>query len=203
MSHSPTPPLPSGAPRSLVSRFLAEARDAVATTDPRRAIWHAGSWLLPDFAFPGVRAQLLRSLGCDIRRGVAVLGNVHIVGPRHAPERLRIGPGSILGPGVTFCLDAAITVGSAVSIGPRVLLYTATHSIGPSSRRMHPGVVAQPIVIEDGVWVGLAAVILPGVRLGKGCVVAAGAVVTQNVPPNVLVSGNPARVLEPLPSGGR
>jgi acetyltransferase-like isoleucine patch superfamily enzyme len=202
MSHSSTLPLPNGARRSL-SRVLGEVRYAVGSTDPRRAIWRAGSWLLPEFTCSGVRAALLRSLGYDIRRGVAVLGNVHIVGSHHAPERLRIGPGSIVGPDVTFCLDAAITVGSAVSIGPRVLLYTATHSLGPGSRRMHLGVAAQPIVIEDGVWVSLAAVILPGVRLGKGCVVAAGAVVTQDVPANVLVAGNPARIVESLPSGDR
>ncbi|HGE70735.1 TPA: acyltransferase [Candidatus Poribacteria bacterium] len=55
-----------------------------------------------------------------------------------------------------------------------------------------------PVVVEDNAWVTAGAIILPGVRIGKGSVVAAGAVVTRDVPPNTVVAGNPARVIKLL-----
>ena len=61
----------------------------------------------------------------------------------------------------------------------------------------------KPIVVEDGVWVGMHSLILPGVTLGRGCVVSAGSVVAQDVPPNTLVAGNPATVQQNLPFGNR
>jgi acetyltransferase-like isoleucine patch superfamily enzyme len=64
---------------------------------------------------------------------------------------------------------------------------------------MDPSVVARPVVVEDGAWIGMAALILPGVRIGAGAVVSAGAVVTSDVPPDTLVAGNPAAVVRSLP----
>lgn len=139
-------------------------------------------------------------VGCDVRAGTAVGGFVHIIGPRGCASRLRVGPGCILGPDVTFCLDAAVTLGSNVSIGPRAVLYTATHALGGESRRMRFDVMARPIVVEDGAWIGLGAMILAGVRIGRGAVVAAGAVVGEDVPDNALVRGNPAVLAELLPA---
>jgi maltose O-acetyltransferase len=100
---------------------------------------------------------------------------------------------------VTFCLDAPVTLGKNVSLGPRAVLYTATHALGSASRRMEFTVLARPIVVEDGAWVGLGATILGGVRIGKGAVVSAGAVVNQDVADNTLVAGNPATVVGELP----
>ena len=64
-------------------------------------------------------------------------------------------------------------------------------------------VLPRPIVIEDGAWIGMQSLILPGVTLGRGSVISAGAVVTENVPPNSLVAGNPATLRETLPFGDR
>jgi acetyltransferase-like isoleucine patch superfamily enzyme len=177
-----------------------EIRQGVAIFDVRRAAAAVVSRMLPELTFPGTRAQLLKLAGADVRNGVAVLGCVHIVGLHAAARNLRIGPGTLIGPRVTLCLDERIIIGRNVSIGPHVKLYTATHALGPETRRMSPTVTAQPIFVEDGVWIGLAALILPGVTLGRGCVVSAGAVVTKDVPPNTLVAGNPAIVLEQLPT---
>jgi len=58
--------------------------------------------------------------------------------------------------------------------------------------------VAKPIVIEDNVWLGGGAILLPGVRIGRNAVVGAGAVVPRNVPPNTVVVGNPARVIREI-----
>jgi acetyltransferase-like isoleucine patch superfamily enzyme len=126
-----------------------------------------------------------------------------IVGPRGAASKLRIGPECMIGPEVTMGLDACITIGRGVSISPGATLYTGSHNLGAGSQRMSPIVSARPIVVEDGAWIGMRALILPGVRIGRGSVVAAGAVVTQDVPPNTLVSGNPATVVRKLPLGDR
>jgi maltose O-acetyltransferase len=66
-----------------------------------------------------------------------------------------------------------------------------------------PYTTSKPIVIEDGVWVGMNSLILPGVTLGHGAVISAGSVVTSNVPPDTLVAGNPAAVKDSLPFGNR
>jgi acetyltransferase-like isoleucine patch superfamily enzyme len=81
-------------------------------------------------------------------------------------------------------------------VGPRVNLVTAGHPLDPSERRR--GVVHQPITLKKNVWIGTAATILAGVTVGENSVVAAGAVVTKDVPPNCLVAGVPARVVKNL-----
>ncbi len=191
-----------GPPPPVSTRFAqlaSDTRQTLSKTDARRLAWTAVR-LLPDFTFPRARARLLALVGCDIRRGVGVLGHVNLSGPNGSARNLRIGKGSIIAPDVSFCLDAPITVGNNVSIGPRVMLYTATHLIGGSSRRMQLNTEALPIIIDDGAWIGLGAIILAGVRVGQGAIVAAGAVVTKHVPANALVAGNPAEVVEELPS---
>ena len=82
-------------------------------------------------------------------------------------------------------------------------IYTGTHHLGPGSNRRLPALLAKPVVVERGCWVGLGAMILPGVNLGHGSVVAAGAVVTEEVPPDSYVEGNPAKVVRQLPWGNR
>ena len=65
---------------------------------------------------------------------------------------------------------------------------------GDRSRR--PPLVSHPVVIADDVWIGIGAIVLKGVRIGKGARIAAGAVVTTDVPPGAPVAGNPARIVE-------
>ncbi|HLK39607.1 MAG TPA: acyltransferase [Polyangiaceae bacterium] len=183
---------------SVVARFVDEARDALGRVDARRIAWDMTRWL-PEFTLSRTRAHLLRLTGCDVRQGVGVLGPVRLSGPHGSARNLRIGSGCVIAPDVTFSLDSTITLGENVSIGPRAMLYTATHLIGPSSRRMQFNTDARPIVVEDGAWVGLGAILLAGVRIGRGAIVGAGAVVSKDVPENVLVAGNPAQILETLP----
>jgi maltose O-acetyltransferase len=175
-----------------------EVRSLATEFEPRLLPWMATRFL-PWFTFSRVRARMLAAVGCHVPPGTSVFGYVHIVGGRGCTARLSVGPGCIIGPDVTLGLDAPITLGARVSLGPRAVLYTATHALGSSSRRMHFSVLARPIVVEDGAWVGMCALIMPGVRIGRGAVVASGAVVNEDVPPNVLVGGNPARLIEELP----
>lgn len=98
------------------------------------------------------------------------------------------------------CLDArgSLTIGEDVSVSPGVMILSAYH------RHDLPGfpVETKPVVIEDHAWVGSRATVLPGVTLGRGCVVAAGAVVTRDVPALTIVAGTPARPVGMRPEDG-
>lgn len=190
--------------RPLARKLEREFRNLRAAAHPRLALVNAACRLLPDFWSGVVRARLYRRIGFDVDRHAAVLGNLDL--PSGLPGfygKLHIGAGVVVGTHVTFNLDAAVQLGRNVSIGPFVKIYTGTHQIGPGSNRRRPEVLARPVVIEDGSWVGLGAIVLPGVTIGHGSIVAAGAVVSQDVPPNSYVEGNPAKVVRQLPFGDR
>ncbi len=89
------------------------------------------------------------------------------------------------------CLDVrgSLEIGEDVSISPEVTILTAGHAVDDPLFRVE----TRPVVIEDHVWVGFRAIVMPGVRLGRGCVVAAGSVVTRDVEPCAIVAGVPAR----------
>lgn len=86
---------------------------------------------------------------------------------------------------------------AGVALGPGVLVTSASHVMSSPRRRQGP-VEPRPVRIGRGAWVGARAVILPGVTVGAGCVVAAGAVVTKDTEPDTLYGGVPARPLRQL-----
>jgi maltose O-acetyltransferase len=90
-----------------------------------------------------------------------------------------------------------VRIGHHVQIGPVVQIYTAAHPLQAEARNQG-WEVAKPIVIEDNVWIGGGAILLPGVRIGRNAVVGAGAVVSRSVPMNTVVAGNPARVIREI-----
>ena len=100
-------------------------------------------------------------------------------------------------------LDVApITIGSHVLLGPRVCLYTAGHPTTPEVR--NTGLeFGLPITIGDSVWIGGNTVVCPGVTIGSGSLIAAGSVVTRDIPSRVIAAGNPCRVLRPLTDADR
>jgi acetyltransferase-like isoleucine patch superfamily enzyme len=81
-------------------------------------------------------------------------------------------------------------------IGPNVSIITSGHPLEPSQRRTTT--IGKPIVIEKNVWIAAGAIIIGGVTVGENSVVAAGSVVTKDIPPNTLVGGNPAKVIRPI-----
>ena len=90
-----------------------------------------------------------------------------------------------------------VRIGQHVMIGPGVQIYTAAHHLQAEARN-RGWEVANSIVIEDNVWIGGGAIILPGVRIELNAVVGAGAVVSRSVPANTVVAGNPARVIREI-----
>lgn len=90
-----------------------------------------------------------------------------------------------------------VTIGDNCMIGPRVSIYTATHHLDAETR-ITGLEYGKPVTIGNNVWIGGNAVIAPGVTIGNNAVIAAGAVVVRNVPDNVVVGGNPAKVIKQL-----
>lgn len=90
-----------------------------------------------------------------------------------------------------------VRIGNHVMVGPFVQIYTAAHPLQAESR-VQGWEVARSIVIEDNVWLGGGAILLPGVRIGRNAVVGAGAVVSHSVPPDTVVAGSPARVIREI-----
>lgn len=106
-------------------------------------------------------------------------------------ERSFIGPNAVLGAG------GGITIGNGVLFGPDVVISSENHNFAdPNIPIWQQGVSRKGVVIEDGCWIASKAIILDGVRIGHDSVVAAGAVVTENVPPFSVVGGVPARLLK-------
>lgn len=107
----------------------------------------------------------------------------------------QIGTNCFIQQGCTFFDRGGITIGDGVMIGPKVNLITLNHDLTPGNRA---ATICRPIVLEDDVWIGVNATVLSGVTVGKSAVIAAGSVVTKNVPAYAVVGGNPARVLRML-----
>jgi acetyltransferase-like isoleucine patch superfamily enzyme len=113
---------------------------------------------------------------------------------------IRVGRNVFINQNCTFYDLGGLDIADDVMIGPNVSLITSSHPIEPSQRRS--GVIAKPIVIERNVWIAAGATIIGGVTVGENSVIAAGSVVTQDVPPNTLAGGNPARVIRSIADAG-
>jgi len=125
-----------------------------------------------------------RLLGVRIGRGSVMHWRTRF----YAPQGVRVGDHSIIGNDVFLDGRFGLTIGDNVNVGGETAIFTAEHDPNDPGFAM----VGAPVVIEDYVYVGSRSTILPGVRLGRGAVVAAGAVVTRDVPEYTIVGGVPA-----------
>ncbi|HEX6430687.1 MAG TPA: DapH/DapD/GlmU-related protein [Niastella sp.] len=105
----------------------------------------------------------------------------------------QIGKHVFINHACSFLDMGGITIEDDVLLGPKVNLITENHPLDPSNRR---ALICKPIVIKRNAWIGAAATILPGVTIGENAVVAAGAVVTTDVPANTVVGGVPAKIIK-------
>ncbi len=98
---------------------------------------------------------------------------------------------------VTILDIAPVHIGNDCMIGPGTCIITVNHPLSPKGRRNHLG-IAKPITIGNDVWIGANCTILPGVTIGNNVVIAAGAVVTKDVPDNCVVGGVPAKIMKEI-----
>ena len=170
------------------------AGEAYNCLDPRLVALRerAGAWLRRYNASPSAaerQALLQQGLGSSGRQSLIEAPFFCSYG-RH----IHLGEHVFLNAMCVILDNNEVHIGDHVMVGPAVQMYTAAHSL-QAEARIQGWEVARPIVIEEKVWIGGGAIILPGVRIGRRAVVGAGAVVTRDVPPDAIVAGNPARVV--------
>lgn len=111
---------------------------------------------------------------------------------------LELGAGTFVNAGVSLCAAELVRIGRRCQIGPRVMIVDNDfHIAGDPLRRSRP----RPVVLDDLVWVGAGAMVLKGVHVGRGATIAAGSVVTKDVPAGAVVAGVPARVIRTAEDG--
>jgi acetyltransferase-like isoleucine patch superfamily enzyme len=150
--------------------------------------------------------------GCVFEEGVRIfhpdrvwigasvyVGHDAILKGYHAGD-LRIGDGTWIGQQCFFHAGGDLVIGANVGIGPGVKIITSSHrEAGRAVPILHAPVTFAPVRVEDDADLGVGAIILPGVTIGRGAQVGAGAVVTRDVAPYSVVAGNPARELRVRP----
>lgn len=134
-----------------------------------------------------VRRFFYRIAGIKIGKN----STIHMGARFYNPENIEVGDGTIIGEGVTLDGRNKLFIGSHVDIATGVMIYNAQHDIESPSFLA----VSEPVSIEDYVFIGPRSIILPGVKIGKGAVVGAGAVVTKDVEDNQIVGGVPAKTI--------
>ncbi|OLY84961.1 Maltose O-acetyltransferase [Smittium mucronatum] len=134
-----------------------------------------------------LNGELYSSTDSDLLRGKSRAS--------HLGVNFHVGKNFYMNAGCVILDCARVDIGDNVMFGPNVQIYTVTHPIKSEARKKGKQ-MAYPIKICDNVWIGGGSIVLPGITIGKNSVVAAGAVVTKDVPENVVVGGNPANIIE-------
>ncbi|MGB9650378.1 MAG: acyltransferase [Candidatus Cybelea sp.] len=137
--------------------------------------------------FPNLRMALYRFAGMKVDRTSNVMMYAFVLQARD----ISIGPNCIIGPFTTLDGRATLTIGRNVNVAGEVITIGGYHSVDSQTAEGHLG----KIVIEDNAWIAMRATILPGVTVGEGAYVAAGALVNRDVEPYALVGGVPAKKL--------
>jgi maltose O-acetyltransferase len=181
-----------------VARLL---EDELGALEPRRSIAGLLSNVLPQLSGNYARTRIWRAAGLQLGPRTLILGPLHVTGQGRWQELFSVGADTLITGPLRVDVAAPVRIGSRVRIGHDVSLLTVDHEIAEAEQRCGRSLVAG-INIGDGAWLGSRCVVLPGISVGAGAVVAAGAVVTHDVPPNTLVGGVPARFLRDLTQPG-
>ncbi len=138
-----------------------------------------------------VRAFLSDIIGKSIDESTTIFPPFYV----NFGKFITLGKNIFINHACSFLDMGGITIEDDVQIGPRVNLVTENHPLDPSDRRT---LITQPIVIKRNAWIGAGATILPGVTIGENAVIAAGAVVSKDVPANTVVGGVPAKLIKTI-----
>jgi maltose O-acetyltransferase len=180
-----------------VTRFGQILHEELGGFLPRLWLTHTLMCLLPNGAGGRLRAVLYRAAGLRVGHGTIFAGPLNFGTARDCSRHIHIGARCFLNTHIFIDAAALVTLGDGVSVGHHVIIITSDHAIGPANFRAGT-LKPLPVTLENGVWIGAGATLLPGVTIGAGSVVAAGAVVTRDVPANTLVAGIPAKVIRHL-----
>lgn len=185
---------------STTAKALKVLVDEVRWVRPRLWAMNGLTRLLPDGVGPRSRALLYRLFGMPIGRGTVIYGPLRFGWYGEVYRHLAIGKQCFFNSKVFIDTTAPVSIGDHVTFGHDVSLITAHHDMAHPTHRAG-AVVPKPISIGNGAWIAAHVTILPGVRIGEGAVIAAGAVVARDVPAHTLVGGVPARPIRALDGG--
>ncbi len=184
-------------PRTMRERMLAGdlyiADDPVLAEENAAALDLMAAYNATTVRQRPLRRQLLEALLGSVGEDTEIRPPLYVDYGTH----VTIGARCFANFGLVALDVASISIGDDVQIGPDVQLLTPTHPVEPGPRR-DKWEAAEPITIGDNVWLGGGAIVLAGVNIGANTVVGAGAVVTRDLPPNVVALGNPARAVRPV-----
>lgn len=166
----------------------------------RLRLLQAVARVLPIHTFGEVRAWLLRRLGAQVGERTLIQGAIELHGVDLRCAKLHIGHAVWIGPRCNIDLSAEVHIEDGVWFGHDVMILTAHHLTHWPEQRCGP-LQPRPVRIGRGAWLAARVIVLPGVTIGPGSVVAAGSVVFHDVPPHTLVRGNPATVVRNLEPG--
>jgi len=138
-----------------------------------------------------IRARLSEIIGTALDESTAIFAPFYTNFGRF----IKIGKNVFINHACSFLDMGGITLEDHVLIGPKVNLITENHPLNPADRR---SMLCKPILIKRNAWIGAGATILPGVTIGENAVVAAGAVVSRDVPDNTVAGGVPARLIKTI-----
>jgi maltose O-acetyltransferase len=178
-------------------KFVTLLREDTSGFHPRLVVLNLVAGLLPRHYAAHGRARLFSLAGFRIGEGTRLASVPRLNGSETIFANLVVGRDCDIDAECVFDLAERVTIGNRVTIGPGVMILTSTHEI--DIREHRAGLThLTPVNIEDGAWLGARCVILPGVTVGAGAIVDAGAVVNKNVAPQTRVGGMPATQLEVL-----
>jgi len=138
-----------------------------------------------------IKRKLLNSIGHEIGK------DTKIVGPINCTGKLVVGQNCWLGANITVHGNGKVFIGDNCDIAPDVIFQTGSHEIGASFRRAGIG-FNKEIEIGEGCWIGVRCTILPNVKIGSGCVIAACSCINMNIEENSLAGGVPGRIIKSL-----
>jgi acetyltransferase-like isoleucine patch superfamily enzyme len=139
-----------------------------------------------------IRALFGELIGRKVDEGFSLIPPFYTSGG----DEIRVGRNVFINQNCTFYDLGGLDIAEDVMIGPNVSIITSGHPLEPSRRRTTT--IGKAIVIERNVWIAAGAIVIGGVTIGENSVVAAGSVVTKDVPPNTFAGGNPAKVIRPI-----
>lgn len=134
-----------------------------------------------------VRRFFYRLFGVKIGKG----STIHTGAVFYEPFRISLGEDTIVGENAVLDGRGILSVGNHVAIGSEVMIYNSEHNIEDPEFKA----IVDKVIVDDYVFIGPRAIILPGVTIGKGAIIGAGAVVTKDVPPFGIVGGVPAKII--------
>jgi acetyltransferase-like isoleucine patch superfamily enzyme len=190
-------PVPAERRPSLAERIARRLAADVRGIRPALLLVQGLVALIPRATFGWVRPALYRATGVRIGARTRIYGKVQVEGVGPVASRVRIGTDCMFTTPLFLNASADIRIGNHVVIGHHAMIITDDHELSDPTQRCGAR-VASPVVVEDGVWIAARVTVLPGVTLGHGSVIAAGALVARDVPPHTLVAGVPARVIKRL-----